>query len=108
MQLNSVNNISFGRIGFVDKSVKKAFYESLDNPRFTSRYSLNRTALKYFTKFLIEKENSRHDRLLKIGMKQIKGKNYFTKASTDEILGTTKRGRQNLSVFIMDLINFKK
>ena len=41
-------------------------------------------------------------------MKQIKGKNYFTNASTDEILGTTKRGRQNLSVFIMDLINYKK
>ena len=26
MQLNSVDNVSFGRIGFVDKSVKKAFY----------------------------------------------------------------------------------
>ena len=40
-------------------------------------------------------------------MKQIKGKDYFTNAKTDEVLGTTKRGRQNLSAFLMDLINSK-
>lgn len=109
MQLNNVDNVSFGRIGFANKSVKKAFYtafySSLDNPRFTSRNSNNRSVM--YCKWLIEKENSRRDRLLKIGMKQIKGKYYFTNAKTDKVLGTTKRGRQNLSAFLMDLINSK-
>lgn len=105
MQFNNVNNVSFGRIGFADKSVKKAFYSSLDKPRFTSRSSNDRSILYCLSKWLIEKENTRHDRLLKIGMKQIKGKDYFTSATTDEVLGTTKRGRQNISAFLIDLIN---
>ena len=107
MQLNNVDNVSFGRIGFANKSVKKAFYSSLDKPRFTSRNSNNRSVMYCLSKWLIEKENSRHDRLLKIGMKQIKGKDYFTNATTDEVLGATKRGRQNLSAFLIDLINSK-
>ena len=107
MQLNNVDNVPFGRIGLANKSVKKAFYSSLDNPRFTSRNSNNRSVMYCLSKWLIEKENSRHDRLLKIGMKQIKDKDYFTNAKTDEVLGTTKRGRQNLSAFLMDLINSK-
>ena len=101
MQLNSVDNVSFGRIGFVDKSVKKAFYKSIDNPRFTNLGGKDIS----LSKWLIEKENSRHDRLLKIGMKQEKGKDYFTNAVTDEVLGTTKRGRQKLSDFLIDLIS---
>lgn len=105
MQLNSMNNVSFGRIGFVDKSVKKAFYSSLDKPRFTSRSSKDRSIMYCLSKWLIEKEGSRHDRLLKIGMKQIKGKDYFTNATTGEVLGATKRGRQNISAFLIDLIN---
>ena len=104
MQLNSVDNVSFGRIGFVDKSVKKAFYSSLNKPRFTSRKSDGRSVIYCLSNWLIEKENSRHDRLLKIGMKQINGKDYFTNAATDEALGTTKRGHQNLSIFLIDLI----
>lgn len=105
MQLDNMNKVSFGRIGFVNKSVKKAFYSSLDNPRFTARDSKGRAVVSCTCKWLMGKENLRHDRLLKIGMKQIKGKDYFTNAATDEVLGSTKRGRQNLAVFLIDLIN---
>ena len=104
MQVNCVNNVSFGRIGFADKSVKKAFYSSLDNPRFSSRDSKSKSVMYCVSKWLIEKENKRHDRLLKIGMKQIKGRDYFTNAATDEVLGTTKRGRQKIVDFLAELM----
>ena len=109
MQLNRIdNNVSFGRVGFADKAVKKAFYEAFDKPRFTHRYSENRNFMYCLGRFLMEKENTRHDRLLKIGMTQVKGKDYFTNANTGEILGTSKRGRQNICLFLMDLIEPKK
>ena len=104
MEVNYVNNVSFGRISFADKSVKKAFYLSLDNPKFTSRDSRNRSIMYCLSKWLITKENKRHDRLLKIGMKQIEGRDYFTNAATDEVLGTTKRGRQNIVNFLAELM----
>ena len=108
MQLNSVDNVSFGRIGFANKSVKKAFYEALDKPRFTSRYADSRVVMKSFSKFLIEKENGRHDRLLRIGMTKINGKDYFINATNNEVLGTTKRGRQNIPLFLIDLMKYNK
>ena len=109
MQINQTTGTSFGRIGFADKAVKKAFQEALSKPnKYTSTHSLTHTGMKQLSKFLIEKENNRHDRLIKIGMKQIKGKNYFTKAATDEVLGTTKRGRQNISLFLIDLLESMK
>ena len=109
MQVNQTTGTSFGRIGFSDKAVKKAFQEALNKPsRYTSNHSITYTGMKQLASFLIEKENNRHDRLIKIGIKQIKGKNYFTKASTEEVLGTTKRGRQNICLFLLDLIESMK
>ena len=109
MHINKIDNTSFGRIGFTEKSVKKAFYEALDKPnRFTSRYSNTHIAMKKMSEFWIKQENNRHDRLLKIGMKEIKGKIYFTNATTNERLGTTKKGRQNIPLFLLELLGYTR
>ena len=106
MQLNKVNNVSFKRIGFVDKSVKKAFDSALKQEVLAARTERSQTACS-FCLWLLKREKSRHDRMLRIGMKQINNKNYFTNAITNEIIGV-KEDRQTISAFIFDLVYAKQ
>lgn len=100
MEIKKADSTSFGRIGFTDKNTKKLFYERLHNKNFmgtrNSYYNSNRKA---YCKFLVENENRRHDRTLKIGLKNIKGKEVFT--YNGEAFGINKNGNQSMFDFLI-------
>lgn len=104
MQLKSIDNVSFGKIGFTNRTVEKAFYLALESPKFTSLNKEKRGAIQRINSLLLDVENTRTDRVVKIGMKQIEGKDYFTNSTTDQVLGLTKNGSQNICAFLLDLL----
>ena len=103
MQITSSNNsTSFGRISFVDKATKKAFYKKLRDGRSFNGLTQEAGLLKqHFCRFALDKEACRHDRLLKIGMTKVKGNNVFT-CEGQPIL-TDKKGKQSIFTFVTEL-----
>ena len=103
MQIRSTNDsTSFGRIGFTNKVVKEAFYKKLNDKRsYNSMNQESRLLREHFTKFVLEKEANRHDRVLRIGMTNIKGKDVFT--CQGEPLMAQKDGKQSFFKFVTGL-----
>ena len=103
MQIRSTNDsTSFGRIGFTNKVVKEAFYKKLSDQRTFNGVKKDVSLLQqHFCRFALEKEANRHDRVLRIGMTNIKGKDVFT--CQGEPLMAQKNGKQSFFKFVIGL-----
>lgn len=103
MQITNTNNgTSFGRIGFANKATKEAFYKKLNDKRsYNSMNQESRLLREHFTKFVLEKEANRHDRLFKIGMTKVKGNDVFT--CQGEPLMVEENGKQSFFKFVTGL-----
>ena len=103
MQLSNTNNTtSFGRLGFVNKATKEAFFRTLND---TNSFRYAPKGLEEIQQMLARRmvavETNRHDRLLKIGMSNIKGNSVFTCEGLP--LVADKSGKQPFFAFMLAL-----
>lgn len=103
MQLSNTNNAtSFGRLGFVNKATKEAFFRTLND---TNSFCCEPKGLdeiqQILARHMVAVETNRHDRLLRIGMSNIKGNRVFTCEGIP--LVADKRGKQPFFAFMLAL-----